>query len=102
MLAHPSSFPPADSVESKIYGFDFKRGLSPDETIVTADFEIFVVDGTDPSASSRLIGPAIVSGVQARQRVAGLVPGVAYLLQATVTTNQGSTKSLYGRVECLF
>lgn len=100
MLA--GSFPPADNVESKIYGFDFKRGLSPGETLSAAVFEIFVVDGTDPAASSRLIGPATISGAQARQRVAGLVPGVAYVLQATVTTNQGSTKSLWGRVECEF
>lgn len=100
MLA--GSFPPADNVESKIYGFDFKRGLAAGEAISTAVFEIFVVDGTDPSVGSRLIGPATVSGTQARQRVAGLVPGVAYLLQATVTTNQGSTKSLFGRVECVF
>jgi hypothetical protein len=100
MLA--GSFPPADNVESKIYGFDFKRGLSYGETIGTAVFEIFVVDGTDPSANSRLIGPATVSGTQARQRVAGLVPGVTYVLQASVTTNQGSIKSLWGRVECDF
>jgi hypothetical protein len=94
-------FPPADSVESKIYGFDFRRGLSAGEAITSADFEIFVVDGTDPSANSRLIGPAIVSGTQARQRVAGLVSGVSYVLQATVSTNQGSTKSLWGRVQCV-
>src|SRR3954466_8471872 len=100
MLA--GSFPPADSVESKIYGFDFRRGLSAGESITRVDFEIFVVDGTDPSASSRLIGPATVSGNKARQRVASLVPGVAYVLQATVSTNQGSTKSLWGRVECEF
>lgn len=102
MLAKPSSFPPADGVESKIYGFDFKRGLSDDEDITSADFEIFVIDGTDVSASGHLIGPAIVAGTQVRQRVAGLVPGVAYVLQATVSTNQGSTKSLWGRVECVF
>jgi hypothetical protein len=96
------TFPPADSVESKIYGFDFKRGLVIGEEITGADFDIFVIDGTDSGAASHLIGPAVISGTQARQRVAGLVQGVTYVLQATVSTNQGSVKSLWGRVECLF
>jgi hypothetical protein len=94
-------FPQADSVESKVYAFDFRKGLAKDETLTGADFEISVIDGSDPAAVSHLIGPAIVSGTQARQRIAGLVPGVEYEVQAVVTTNQGSTKSLWGRVACV-
>jgi hypothetical protein len=94
-------FSPADSVENEIYAFDFKRDLATGEVVESADFEISVIEGTDASASSRLLGPASVSGVQARQRVANLVPGVVYKLQAIVTTNQGNTKSLWGRVTCL-
>lgn len=94
-------FSPADSVESEIYAFDFRRDLASGETLSGADFEISLIDGTDSSANSRLVGPAIVAGTQARQRVSGLVSGAAYKLQAIVTTNQGNTKSLWGRVSCI-
>lgn len=93
-------FQPADEAESEVFAFDFRRDLAPGEALTAVQFQLSVIDGTDATVASRLIGPAIVSGTQARQRIGTLVDGVTYKVQAIVSTTQGNTKSLWGRVTC--
>lgn len=95
-----SDFSPADPLESEIFAFDFRKDLSSDEVVVSALFSLTIIDGTDSSAATRLVGPATVSGTLARQRVAGLLAGNTYRLEALVVTNQGNTKTLWARVAC--
>lgn len=93
-------FSPADPVESDVYAFDFRKDLAAGETLSSATFVLSVIDGTDSTPGSRLTGVALVSGTQARQRIAGLLPDTTYRLEAVVTTSQANTKALWSRIEC--
>jgi hypothetical protein len=93
-------FHQADSDESEIYAFDFRRDLVLGESITSVSFELVVIDGVDASVASRLVGLPTISGSQVRQRVAGLLAGNTYKLEALAVTNQSNTKSLWGRVSC--
>jgi hypothetical protein len=59
-----------------------------------------VVSGTDASASTRISGAATVSGKTTSQRVAGLVAGARYRLQAIAVTTFGNTVSNHSYVTC--
>lgn len=93
-------FAPADSAESELYGFDFKRDLAPGETITAVTFALSVIEGTDATPTARLVGSPLIAGTQVKQRIAGLVPSVTYGVEAVVSTNQANSRSLWGRVAC--
>lgn len=97
-------FPPADPGESEPYSFDFVKDLEAGEVITGANWTCIVAEdseGTDDDPSSRIgTGAPDNSGTFTRQVVAGLLPGVKYVLEATVTTSLGKTVSLWSHVEC--
>lgn len=96
-----SDFDPMDAGESGMLGFDFVNDLASGETISNATWTCEAVEGTDAQAATRLVGSPQNTGTLTKQRVAGLVAGVRYLLQATVTTSAGNTLSLWSRVLCV-
>lgn len=103
-------FAPADSVESELFGLDFVYDLSrlsPDEELVSAVVDIGVDSGVDATPSSRLSGSPYVAinpynetglTTMVVQRIAGTLPGVAYWLRATATTNRSNQISLWARI----
>lgn len=102
-----SDFSVSDNPENEIYTFDFVNDLSSGELLVDTTppvWSIALASGTDASVATRLSGsPVIQNGpggalTATSQRVVGLLPGVRYILQAVVTTNQGNKKSLYSHV----
>jgi hypothetical protein len=93
-------FRPADPVEDEPYGFDFRKDLAKGELLNTVEFLLSAIDGIDDAPETRLIGAPEINGTKVKQRIAGLLPGVIYRLQAVVVTSRGSTKSLWGRVTC--
>lgn len=92
-------FHPADVGESAMYGFDFARDLNDGETIVSVVWSCWAEDGVDASASSRLSGSPSNAGTVTKQRVAGLLQGVKYGLQAMVTTSESNQVSLFSYVK---
>ncbi|MBR1150083.1 hypothetical protein [Bradyrhizobium sp. JYMT SZCCT0428] len=96
-------FSPSDEGESEIYSLDFVRDCAAGETIASAAWHCTVADDSevqDEDAASRVSGSSSNSGTVSSQRIAGLVDGVKYVLQAVVVTNQGNTKSLWSHVTC--
>lgn len=103
-------FAPAESTENELFGLDFVNDLgqlAPGEQLVSAVFEIGVVSGEDANPASHLIGLPYVmvnpynnSGLVtlAVQRVAGLLSGVQYWLQADCLTTNSNTVSLWSRI----
>lgn len=79
------------TTESELFTFDFSQVLSSSETISTATCTAIVMNGTDPSPSSILVGAAVISNRTASQRVANGVSEVTYRLQMTITTSLGNT-----------
>lgn len=103
-----SDFSVSDNPESEVYSFDFVNDLSPGEILVDTTppvWTIAVSRGTDADANSRLVGSPIIQNgpggamTATSQRVVGLQPGVLYMLQAVVTTNQSNKKSLFSHVQ---
>lgn len=97
-------FPPADPGEYEPYTFDFVRDVAEGEIITGAAWTCSVAadsQGTDDDPMSRLafVAPDN-SGTVTNQIVTNLLPGVKYVLQATVTTSLGNTLSLWSHVEC--
>lgn len=93
-------FTPANSGESQVYGFDFAKDLPAGDSINGVTFGMSVVGGYDPAPQSHLINDPSISGTQVLQRVANLIAGVIYTLQATVTTAEGNTLVLWAPLAC--
>lgn len=96
-------FDAADPQESEVYSFDFVRDLAPGETIASAVWTCEVAPDSpvaDAGAATRLVGPPGNDGQVTMQRVAGLVDGVKYVLQAVVTSSLGNQVSLWSNVTC--
>jgi len=91
---------PSDPGENELYTLDFVNDLAANEAMTSATWTCAAVTGSDPSAASRISGPASVSGKTTSQRVTGLLAGVRYRLQAIATTTFGNTVSLYSHVTC--
>jgi hypothetical protein len=91
-------FDPSDVGEDELYTFDFVNDVACGETIVTATWSCAAVDGQDPDAASRVVGPASWLGTETTQRVAGMLAGVRYRLLASAFTTFGNTKHLWSHV----
>lgn len=105
--------PPIDpTVEKETVTFDFGPDLAPN-TVVSSVVSVTctVVEGTDPSPSSRLIGPPVIgtapqpkgSGVvnaAVLQFVGSCLAGVLYQLQCVVNISDGQILSLRGNLPC--
>ena len=99
-------FSPAEQIESQIFGFDLVNDLDPGEFLTTATWSLTVVQGTDGSPASHLIGSplllipqgsTIVTATQ--QRIAGLLPDVLYLVRAVCSTSGANVKSLWSHIQ---
>lgn len=88
--------------ESGQYGLNFVNDLPTGDTISAVSFSMSVVagTGTDPDPSSHLDGLPGISGTTVLQRVNGLLPGLTYILLATVTTGNGNTIIGYSHISC--
>lgn len=95
------SFSPMDVGENEVFGLDFVNDLPPLDSIRAVSFTLIVDQGSDPNPSSHLNGSPGFSGTVALQRISGLLGGVNYLIQATVTTALGNTISLYSYIRCI-
>ena len=96
-------FDPSDSGESERYTFDFVNDLQTGDTIQSAVWTCAVAAksaGFDPDAAGCISQPAVYTGTKTTQRVSGMLPGVTYVLRATVTTQNNDIISLWSCVEC--
>ena len=95
-------FHPSDVGENEVYTFDFENDLADGETIATATWICSVADDSeveDADAQSHVsVVDPLNTDTKTSQRIAGLVDGVKYVLQAIVTTSDGNTKSLWSHV----
>ncbi len=95
--------PPPNPAESELYSFDFVNDLTPGDSIVASPAPVWacaVVAGTDPDPASRLVGDPTTFGTTTTQRGAGFLPGVRYVLSATVKTAMGNTLVLWAYLYC--
>lgn len=89
--------PAKDPAETILVGVDFTEDLGT-ETMATIGWVCAVISGTDPSASSMLLGsPINGSAPEFRHMVQAGVAGNLYDLRVTITTSGGRT--LVGTVE---
>lgn len=90
------------------YGFgpqgQLNRPLAVGETISSVSFQMFVISGTDPTPSARLLGTPIVQpdGITVTQKVGNCIAKVIYLIVATALTNapQSQTLICYSHFQC--
>jgi len=96
-------FDPSDTGESERYSFDFINDLQPGDSIASVAWACSVSNRSqqsDPDAASRISEPPVYLGTKTTQRVTGMLPGVIYVLTATVTSTMGDAVSLWSHVEC--
>lgn len=98
-------FSPQQRQESEVFGIDFVNDLEHEEQLLDSIWTIEVVQGYDPAPQYHLEGPCdevVPFGSNLKtatiQRIGGLWPDVTYKLEATVTTNQGNSRSLWSKV----
>lgn len=91
-------FTPMDPNESEVLGFDFSPELAAGETILTAQWTLSTISGTDANPASHLSGAALIDGYRTTQRVTGLAAGATYRVLARVTTSAGNTLSLWSSI----
>ena len=96
-------FSPKTSTETEVFTADFTRKLPSGVTLTGGTVAISVLEGSDPSASSRLSGAAYVGqnrqGVAGKvlcQKIAGGVNGVRYLLKFTGAASDGTAPEILG------
>lgn len=94
-------FSDAEAGESEPYGFDFTKDVPSPDTIVSAEFSLTVVAGTDNAPGTRLTGSPVITEKKVSQRVVGLVAGARYKLKCIATTSSGNKVSLFSYVKCV-
>ncbi len=87
-------FSPIYGTEQVTLSFDFAPALAVGETLVSPVVSIELVEGTDATPSSRLIGSPLISGASVFQSVGTGQPLAVYDLIATVSTSAGQTLTL--------
>lgn len=96
-------FDPAQEGESEVFAFDFARDIQTGDTLQSATFTCEVSPlsaASDPGASGRLSGSAVVAGTKAQQRIFNLQRGVLYKIEAAVVTQNGNTHKLWAHCLC--
>ena len=94
------TFDPAQPAETDFFGFDFVKDLEEGELILSATFALAVVSGTDNAVADRMVGDAKILDTKCSQKISGLVAGVNYRIEATVTTNEERVLKLWSHIEC--
>lgn len=92
-----ATFPPKTPAESEVFAVDFTRILGPFVTILSGTVTATVLEGTDPTPSNIVSGPAAVgqnpvgtAGKVLLQRIATSVEGVRYKLLFRATCSDGT------------
>jgi len=97
-------FDPSQSGESERYSLDFVNDIQAGDSIASAVWACAVAarsEVPDVGAASHIDGAAVFSGTKTTQRVSGMVPGVTYMLTATITTAPNNdVVQLWAHVEC--
>lgn len=96
----PRDFSPADPGESNVYAIDFAADLPSGDSIASAQWQVATVQGTDVAPQSHCVGSPAVYGSIVTQRIANLVPGTIYRVQAVATTQAGNVLSLWAHLPC--
>lgn len=82
---------PKHPLETKIVRFNFSRDVAGSTTLSSvAPVSSSVVDGTDPSPQSFILGSATISGAEVLQRITGGLDGVTYLVECVATDSAGN------------
>ena len=98
-------FSPQERIENEVFGLDMVNDLEPGEELISSVWTIKVVSGEDLDPKDHLEGPpkvVVPTGGTLKtcsiQRIANLLPGVTYRVQAVAITTQGNTKSLWSHI----
>ena len=100
-------FHPADTGEDEIYTFDFRRDFDEGETIVSSEWTCAIasdsesIDDDAPNTHHSDDSETLDTDTTSRRRISGLVAGVKYVLEATVTTSLGNMRTLWSHVTCI-
>lgn len=98
-LRPPGVWLPLDVDERDFVRVTYEDVLDDAETVASVyAVTCEAIEGTDASASSRLVGAATVASPVVSQLVAGLVDGVNYLIRITATTSAGRRLLVAGTV----
>lgn len=83
--------------ESELFGFDYQHLMhDAGEGLVSSEWTIALVSGTDASPSSRLVGSSVLSSSYVSvQRVADLQPGCLYTLSCLARTSDNRSLVLW-------
>lgn len=98
-----SDFPMADFGSTVTYFFDFTFALFTGETVTAASWTCATATDSqvaDASASSRISGPASITGAVVGQKFTGYLAGVKYLVEATATTSLGNSITCWSHFYC--
>jgi hypothetical protein len=79
------------TTESELFTFDFTQVLAANETILTADCFVILMNGVDPDPSAILQATPIIANKTASQRIIGGLAEVTYRLEMTITTSLTNT-----------
>jgi hypothetical protein len=87
-----------------VYTLDLINDLPEGQTVVSATADLTVLEGTDPSPATHLIGPAFLTPSQptfVSQQIRGLLAGNIYSLNVVAVSSAGFTVELYAFIPCL-
>lgn len=89
---------PIDPEEIKVITFPFAADLTV-ETLVTAVVTSNVLSGgADPNYAQMVVGAAVISGTDVKQRIKGMVNGVTYQLRVKATDSAGNVHVVKARL----
>ena len=87
------------ATQSLFYGFDLSRDLLEGEFLASAIWTCTA--DADPNAATLLVGMPVNSQTKTKQEVGGGIPGVAYVLTATITTNMNRRFPRWSYAPCV-
>jgi len=96
-----SSFSYKLTTENEQFTFDFSNVIASGETISSATMVVEVVEGTDSSPSSILVGTPVINGSRVAQRISGGLDQVTYRLELSATTSLTNVYTLVGDLPVL-
>jgi len=96
-----SSFSYKLTTENELFTFDFSNIIASGESISSASFVVEVVQGSDSSPSSIIVGTPAINGSRVVQRIQGGLDQVTYRLEMSVTTSLTNVYTLVGDLPVL-
>jgi hypothetical protein len=89
------------TTETEQFTFDFSTVLGTGETISSASMNVEVIQGTDSSPLSILVGSPVINGSRVAQRITGGLDEVTYRLELTINTSASNVYTLLGDLPVL-